>query len=274
MNNELKIWFDNFNNRIENKITIFLNTNYSINRISNVNVNIINYMEKDVLGKSNKIYFTNMRLDSSNTHCDKFFNFIFQEPIIIINDETNVNKFLDLLNNYNNEDEIDVDYYLVDKKDFNELLQMDSQELSKLLEKEHLYLRHFYPKLPMLNEEFILSSLRTLKERNILTASFANYLYKFASLNFTANTTRVGIKIRKLLGIKSKTINHIRTTDALFPYGKPFKGYDLKADKHLEIKKKIAQKLLKLGDKKLNIDKIAEITELSIKEVKDLSTKI
>ena len=37
-----------------------------------------------------------------------------------------------------------------------------------------------------------------------------------------------------------------------------------------EIKKKIAQKLVNLNDKKLNLDKIAEITELPIKEVKKL----
>jgi hypothetical protein len=267
--NELEIWLENLNNDVKNETIIFLNEN---RYISKSNVNTMGYSENlEYLKKCNYIIVKD-KFQFEGKNFNKFFNLTFQKPIIIIKDKESIDKFVKLLQEDENDkkqEKIDIKYHLVNKKDFQELLHMDKNELINLLEKEHSYLYTFCPNF-IYNEEFISLSIDTLKKSNILTASFANYLYKFAYLDFTANTTKVGREIRKLIGVKSKTINHYRTRDIYFPKGKPFKGYDLNTDKYLEIKKIIAQKLINLNDKKLDLDKIAEITELPIKEVKKL----
>lgn len=262
---ELQIWLENFCSGIRNETIVFLNKNIIIN---NSNINLIDsknlkYSEKysNVVVKT---YFTEKSIDFN-----KFINLIFKKPLIIIKDETSINNFLELLKNCKKDGELDVKYYTLDKKDFEELLNMDKKELIELLEKEHLYLSLFYPNLPH-DEEEISFCIDVLKQHNILKANFANYLYKYAYLDFNANTTKVGIQIRKFFGVKSKTISHIISYDLLFNKRKPFKGYDLNADKYLEIKKKIAKKLIKLNCKTLDVYKIVEITELPEKIVQKL----
>lgn len=268
--NELEIWLENLNNDVKNETIIFLNEN---RYISKSNVNTMGYSENlEYLKKCNYIIVKD-KFQFESKNFNKFFNLTFQKPIIIIKDKESIDKFVKLLQEDENDkkqEKIDIKYHLVNKKDFQELLHMDKNELINLLKKEHSYLYTFCPILPMYDEKFIDLNIDILKKNKILSASFANYLYKFAYLDFTSNTTNVGKQIRKILGIKSKTINNSRTTDITFPKGKPFKGYDLNTDKYLEIKKIIAQKLINLNDKKLDLDKIAEITELPIKEVKKL----
>ena len=268
--NELEIWLENLNNDVKNETIIFLNEN---RYISKSNVNTMGYSENlEYLKKCNYIIVKD-KFQFESKNFNKFFNLTFQKPIIIIKDKESIDKFVKLLQEDENDkkqEKIDIKYHLVNKKDFQELLHMDKNELINLLEKEHSYLYTFCPILPMYDEKFIDLNIDILKKNKILSASFANYLYKFTYLDFTSNTTNVGKQIRKILGIKSKTINNIRTTDIIFPKGKPFKGYDLNTDIYLEIKKEIAQKLVNLNDKKLDLDKIAEITELPIKEVKKL----
>jgi len=265
--NELEIWLENLNNDVKNETIIFLNEN---RYISKSNVNTMGYSENlEYLKKCNYIIVKD-KFQFESKNFNKFFNLTFQKPIIIIKDKESIDKFVKLLQKDKKQEEIDIKYHLVKKRDFQELLDMGKEELINLLKKEHFYLCTFCPILPMYDEKFIDLNIDILKKNKILSASFANYLYKFAYLDFTSNTTNVGKQIRKILGIKSKTINNIRTTDIIFPKGKPFKGYDLNTDIYLEIKKEIAQKLVNLNDKKLDLDKIAEITELPTKEVKKL----
>lgn len=265
--NELKVWFENLKNGIKDETIIILNKNINI---SNSNVKSIGYYSNiDNLKNGNTIIVGNKTL-LEYKDSDKFFKSIFKNLIIIVKHEKSIENFLNLLENNDDQNEIDIEYSVVKKKDFSELLKMDAKELGDFLENNHFHIHSFYDNLPMYDLNFINTSINILTKQNILTASFANYLYKFAYLDFTSNTTNVGKQIRKILGIKSKTINNIRTIDITFPKGKPFKGYDLNTDRYLEIKKKIAQKLVNLNDKKLDLDKIAEITELPIKEVKKL----
>ena len=265
--NELEIWLENLNNDVKNETIIFLNEN---RYISKSNVNTMGYSENlEYLKKCNYIIVKD-KFQFESKNFNKFFNLTFQKPIIIIKDKESIDKFVKLLQKDKKQEEIDIKYHLVKKRDFQELLDMGKEELINLLKKEHFYLCTFCPILPMYDEKFIDLNIDILKKNKILSASFANYLYKFTYLDFTSNTTNVGKQIRKILGIKSKTINNIRTTDIIFPKGKPFKGYDLNTDIYLEIKKEIAQKLVNLNDKKLDLDKIAEITELPTKEVKKL----
>lgn len=265
--NELSIWFDDLKNSFESETIIILNENRSIQHFNKKF--FVLFADGNNLKSGNTI-IVNKKTYSKYINSDSFFKSIFKNLIILIKDEESIKNFLNLLENYDEQNKIDVKYHLVGKKDFSELLKMNKEELVNFLEHTHSSINVFYSNLQMYDYDFIIKSIDNLKNQNILSSSFANYLYKFAYLDFTSNTTRVGREIRKILGIKSKTINKIRTIDITFPRGKPFKGYDLNTDRYLEIKKKIAQKLINLNDKKLNLDKIAEITELPIKEVQKL----
>lgn len=265
--NELSIWFDDLENGFRNETIIILNENRNI---SDFNKNFFVLVpNKNNLRCGNTI-IVNRKIYSKYNDSKFFLKSIFKKSIIFIKDKESIKNFLNLLENYDEQNKIDVKYHLLEKKDFSELLKMNKEELVNFLEHTHSSINVFYSNLQMYDYDFIIKSIDNLKNQNILSSSFANYLYKFAYLDFTSNTTRVGREIRKILGIKSKTINNIRTIDITFPRGKPFKGYDLNTDRYLEIKKKIAQKLINLNDKKLNLDKIAEITELPIKEVQKL----
>lgn len=263
---ELQIWFENFYNGIRNETIVFLNRNIIIN---NANINLIDFKNLKYSEKYSNIAVKTYSTEKS-INFNKFINLIFKKTLIIIKDETSINNFLELLKNCKKDGELDVKYYILDKKDFQELLNMNKEKLIGLLEKEHLHLSLFYTNLPIYDEEEISFCIDVLKKYNILKANFANYLYKYAYLDFNANTTKIGIEIRKFFGVKSKTISHIISYDSLFNKRKPFKGYDLNADKYLEIKKKIAKKLIKLNCKTLDVYKIVEITELPEKIVQKL----
>ncbi|WP_375724125.1 hypothetical protein LXN10_01100 [Arcobacter sp. KX21116] len=287
--NELKNWFDNLKNKIKNKTTIFLN-------ISNndVSESIFNDFKLKING-INKIHYSNgnMKTLSENTiilkssinHINTNFSFIenkrflselFKNPIIIINDNISIREFINILINFQENETIEyfgekIKYYVLEKKDFEMLIRIDKNELISLIEKEHKYLIEIFSDLPILNTENLNMQKEILDKHNVLSANFANYLYKFAYFDFAASSTKIGRNVRQIFGIKSKTINNIRIFDSMSLQAKPFKGYDLKTDKYLDIKKKIAQKLIRMKNiKKLDTFEIAKITELPIKEIKKL----
>ncbi|MDX4060702.1 hypothetical protein Q6A89_09285, partial [Aliarcobacter skirrowii] len=124
----------------------------------------------------------------------------------------------------------------------------------------------FYKHIPKYNDEYFKKNIFYLKNNKILTANFANFLYKITSLKFSLTDTAVGIQVRKILAIKSKTLkvlNNKNTYDT-------FKGYDLSYGLGFDIRKKIADRLISLKLDELDLDKICDITDLPKKLFKKI----
>ncbi|MCT7553653.1 hypothetical protein [Aliarcobacter butzleri] len=262
--NSLRKWFDNLKKGVENKVIIFLDSRCIQNIfISEVNFRAFNF-NCDLLKLGNLILNNEMLyLRSDIFENRKFYNEILKRDIIIIKDENSINEFINQLKSFNNEIHIEqIDSYLLKREDFYKLLELNEMDLTKFLKERHEYLICLYRNIPMWNDQYIGRSIEFLNNDKILTANFAAYLYKFSFLEFELSDTRIGIEVRKLLGIKSKTISKKRIGDVYLPRGKVFKGYDLRHGICFDIKKEIADKLISLKIKELDIDKICEVTSL------------
>ncbi|MDN5046044.1 hypothetical protein ACOTVQ_00145 [Aliarcobacter butzleri] len=263
--NGLRKWFDNLNKGVKNEVIVFLDSKQKKNNISSkVHFKKFNF-ELNLEGVSNLVLNNEMQyLEYESPKWTKLYNKMFKRDIIIIKDKNSINEFINQLESLHNVIDIeDINAYLLKREDFYKLLELSETDLKKFLDERHKYLMSLYRNIPMWNDDYIDESIEFLNKHKILTANFANYLYKFAFLRFELSDTRIGIEVRKLLGTKSKTISNIRRIkDIYFPKGKVFKGYDLRYGIYFDIKKEIADKLISLKIKELDIDKICEVTSL------------
>ncbi len=262
--NGLIKWFDNLKKGVNNEVIIFLDSRY----IQNISITKVNFRpfnsNTDLLKLDNLILNNEMPyLKSDSFKNRKFYNEILKRGIIIIKDKDSINEFINQLKSFNNEIYTEkINSYLLKRKDFYKLLELNKTDLTKFLKERHEYLMWLYENIPVWDYGYINNSIDFLNDDKILTANFAAYLYKFAFLEFELSDTRIGIEVRKLLGIKSKTISNKRIGDIYLPKGKVFKGYDLRHGIGFDIKKEIADKLISLNIKELDLDKICEITSL------------
>jgi len=117
----------------------------------------------------------------------------------------------------------------------------------------------------LFNDDIIL-----LHSKKILTSRFATILYRLATFELNANTTKIGRYFHDKSGNKSKVYNPKSCGFALqdLKY-KSFKAYDLNVNEsELAIRKEIAAKLKSLNILDLDIGLISEVTGLSIENVK------
>jgi len=122
---------------------------------------------------------------------------------------------------------------------------------------------NYYQRL--FNDDIIL-----LHSKKILTSRLATILYRLATFELNANTTKIGRYFHDKSGNKSKVYNPKSCGFALqnLKY-KSFKAYDLNVNEsELAIRKEIAAKLKSLNILDLDIGLISEVTGLSIENVK------
>lgn len=102
----------------------------------------------------------------------------------------------------------------------------------------------------------IKKDLKLFEGEKILTSRLAVFLYR-VTYNIKASTTKVGRYFSIRLGLRSKTFSGYNR--------KSFKGYDLNVDERERlIKIEIAKRLCSLNIRKLDVEKIAMVTELPV----------
>jgi hypothetical protein len=297
--NELKIWFKNLDKDIKNETKLIINSNYystfprKENKLHDIVITPIdNYLNFTNYKYSKLMIFLNRAANTNN-----LFNFLISNEFIFV--ENDIDIIINYLKNAKSLNdfpkEIDnITYKFLKKINFSELINMNKKEIETFIYERikifdfifqkmnsEKFEESFDKKFELVNSLFNISGnfnlqlleihLEYIKEKKILSAKFAHFLYRLANLDFLSSSTAIGRKISSELGIRSKGFSFKKTEMYIeMNVKKDFKAYDLHADKHLEVKKKIAQKLILLNDNKLDIDKIAEITELPTKEVKKL----
>ncbi len=150
----------------------------------------------------------------------------------------------------------------------------------KMIESNHYYFKLFEG-INIEESEYkriISEDIRFFLDSNIITSRLITIVYRVLKLDLSATTTESGRYFKNKTNVRSKIFN-IRTLSLynnvnlnLIPRDlriKNFRAYDLSVnDTELKVKKEIARKLL--YSEYLNIDKISEVTDLSISEIKKL----
>ena len=114
------------------------------------------------------------------------------------------------------------------------------------------------------------NDINLLDSRRILTSRLATILYRLATFEINANTTKIGRYFHDTSGNRSKVFSP-KGDDVMLPdlNNKSFKAYDLNVNEsELAIRKEIAAKLKSLNILDLDIELISEVTGLSIENVK------
>lgn len=118
----------------------------------------------------------------------------------------------------------------------------------------------------------IQSILDVYFSKNILIASFAQRLFRLATLDFISSEKRVGGYLSEALNTSSKVVRE--THLGIFKNPRKISNirvYDLNVNQVEEnIKIRIAKELLALNLKELDVKRITKITDLPLKTVENL----
>lgn len=281
--NELEKWFDNLTKKNPNKKILFLD-NVDSNELSNIKNKYNNVYKRsffEILFLDGKIDNQNF-VESSSILCLKVDNnflpdMFFGKEIIYVDLKNKVdNSLKDIIlgkTNKINLENYEFDY--IDKINLKDLIADKDKLLCKIKERKKLlkYITgkdfdfdksnsYFKYEIPELYKH-----LSILENKDVLTASFAHYLYKIFMLDFSSSATKVGLQISKSLNSKSKTFTY-KSLTGIKSNNYNLKAYDLKINQiEIDTKITIAKNLLSLKKEKLDYKTIARVVNLPEEEV-------
>lgn len=281
-NNELSQWIKNAKSEKPNKEILFFNTtkNYGqynlddLMRFEIVNAGVVNMHWINNQYKQMSYHLKNtifIRSIKDTTGYETIKQYI-SRGVIYIDEIDTINRVIDMLCSRNIYEDSELKYTLIPKVEFEEIMKFDIKTL-----KEFILTREFI--LNQINCSFVLTDSRLLNNcleaydySKILVASFAQHLYRLATLNFISNQKFVGGAIRKTLGVKSKAVNcRVLNPNSNLRWRKNIRVYDLNENQiQTDTQINIAKKLVALDIKGLDVSKIADITELPIKKIEKL----
>ncbi|WP_164469443.1 hypothetical protein [Aliarcobacter cryaerophilus] len=194
---------------------------------------------------------------------------------IYIEDNDSINKFIYALDN-NVYFCKDITFEVIERTDFLTILQ-DKNNLIKfffnmveILEKIDI---HILDK----QTDYYRLVLEHYLKKNIISANLIHKLYQITNLDFESSSRAIGDRISLICGVKSKAIHIQNISLKLRKYFKNnnIKVYDLNFNQiEYDTKLTIAQKLLGIDSKDLNIEKISKITELPLQEINRIYKKL
>lgn len=279
--NILNIWFKNVATFSDNKKVIFLKVdqydNYQniVNELKEIRSYISIIKLEDL--KENKYALKGMNniIISNSSETIENMKFAINREIIYIEDMNSIYKLISLLKNKNLDDNNEIKYELLQKLDFEYLLKEEPKTISSFVSDRLSLLRKINSNFENMDREFLMICLKNYDYNKLLFASFAQLLYRLATLDFDSSTKRIGAKIYELFGVKSKVVNPKQLDQSIKYIYKNIRVYDLKEKPFVtDTKIKIAQKLLKSNIKELDITKISKIIDLPLKKVEKMYREV
>lgn len=268
-------WITNFKNGKCNNEVLFINAprGYAQNIINNFpsrkvlifKIEDLNYLK--MLKRWNCVIVSECNYQTN----EQMRDFVNKE-IIYIDDLDSINKLILLLKDKSIDTNNEIKYELLLKIDIDNLLKEDEITIGDFVLKRLFLLGKINSKFEDINYDFLKICIKNYCQQKLLIASFAQLLYKLANLDFKSTAKNIGGNIREILGVKSTTINrnkliNLRTNQL----NQGVRVYNLKENTFVtETKIKIAQELMKLESKELDITKISKITELPLKKVEKM----
>lgn len=197
---------------------------------------------------------------------------IVQKNIILLEDVESINKMIFLLKNKQLEPQSEIKYLLLEKQKFENVLDLEIDMM-----REFIIVRiHLLKKLSIyfenLDIEYVDSCLDIYKHKKVLLARFIQSLYRLATLDYISTEKSVGATIHTTLGVSSKVIG-MKSLKMGLPLKmiKNHRAYNLNENQiQIDTKMSIAKKLLASDIKELDVSKIANITELPLKNIEKM----
>ena len=274
--NELNKWLEIAYEKLSNKRPLFLKVNNADTQkiIDNLKIprrEYISIIKIENLKDIKRIPAGINQIIISENYYENVENmkeFINRE-IIYVEDKNSINKLINLINNKSFDTANEVRYELIQKVDFESLFKKNNLDIKKFIFDRLDLLKKINCNFGNMDIDSLIFCLENYYKNKILFANFAQLLYRLVNLDFKSSEKHIGGNIRKILGIKSKTISrknlvYLKVTQL----EKSFRVYDLKENPfEMDIKINIAQKLVKLNIKELDITKISKVINLPLKKI-------
>ena len=277
--NILNIWLEILYENSSNKKILFLKVNTGDTKIFSESLNIfirkdISIINIDILKEKNWLekIGANLIIISDSLEPIENMKLILNREIIYIEDVNSINKLVELLNNKSLDYYNEIKYDFLQKVNFEKLINSNLDDIGKFVSDRLSLLEKINCKFGNIDSNFLEICLKNYNSKKLLVASFAQLLYRLANLDFISSAKKIGGKIRQIVGVASKPVssNQLQGLNIRLSL-RNYRIYDLNEKPFvMDTKIDIAQKLVKLNLKGLDVIKVAQITELPLKKVEKM----
>ena len=262
-----------------NKKILFLKVNTGDTKNFSESLNIfirkdISIINIDILKEKNGLekIGTNLIIISDSLEPIENMKLILNREIIYIEDVNSINKLVELLNNKSLDYYNEIKYDFLQKVNFEKLIKSNPEDIEKFVSNRLSLLEKINCNFGNIDSNFLEICLKNYNSKKLLLASFAQLLYKLANLDFISSAKKIGGKIRQIVGVASNPVNSNQLQGLNIRLSlRNYRIYDLNEKPFvMDTKIDIAQKLVKLNLKGLDVIKVAQITELPLKKVEKM----
>ena len=277
--NILNIWLEILYENSSNKKILFLKVNTGDTKIFSESLNIfirkdISIINIDILKEKKGLekIGTNLIIISDSLEPIENMKLILNREIIYIEDVNSINKLVELLNNKSLDYYNEIKYDFLQKVNFEKLINSNLDDIGKFVSDRLSLLEKINCNFGNIDSNFLEICLKNYNSKKLLLASFAQLLYKLANLDFISSAKKIGGKIRQIVGVASNPVNSNQLQGLNIRLSlRNYRIYDLNEKPFvMDTKIDIAQKLVKLNLKGLDVIKVAQITELPLKKVEKM----
>ena len=277
--NILNIWLEILYENSSNKKILFLKVNTGDTKIFSESLNIfirkdISIINIDILKEKNWLekIGANLIIISDSLEPIENMKLILNREIIYIEDVNSINKLVELLNNKSLDYYNEIKYDFLQKVNFEKLINSNLDDIGKFVSDRLSLLEKINCNFGNIDSNFLEICLKNYNSKKLLLASFAQLLYKLANLDFISSAKKIGGKIRQIVGVASNPVNSNQLQGLNIRLSlRNYRIYDLNEKPFvMDTKIDIAQKLVKLNLKGLDVIKVAQITELPLKKVEKM----
>ena len=277
--NILNIWLEILYENSSNKKILFLKVNTGDTKNFSESLNIfirkdISIINIDILKEKNGLekIGTNLIIISDSLEPIENMKLILNREIIYIEDVNSINKLVELLNNKSLDYYNEIKYDFLQKVNFEKLINSNLDDIGKFVSDRLSLLEKINCNFGNIDSNFLEICLKNYNSKKLLVASFAQLLYRLANLDFISSAKKIGGKIRQIVGVASNPVNSNQLQGLNIRLSlRNYRIYDLNEKPFvMDTKIDIAQKLVKLNLKGLDVIKVAQITELPLKKVEKM----
>ena len=270
--NKIEEWIKNaFENKVNTQPIFIKDYGFdNINKPFDVKINFINlkYLNNDFIPKSNNpIIVINNTFNFQNSikeHISKGF--------IVILDKQSIENLILAIATKDIYKIKEIQCIFIEPKNLETLLSFNKSDFQRFIVDRENILKAINEQYIRLDYEDLLYFLEVYYGKKILIASFAQRLFRLATLDFITGEKRIGTSLRKILNTSSKVVTpkYIGIIGGTKKISNT-RVYDLNVNhRERDIRTDIAKKLLAFNLKELNVKTIAKVTDLPLKIVEKL----
>lgn len=270
--NKIEEWIKNaFENKVNTQPIFIKDYGFdNINKPFDIKINFINlkYLNNDFIPKSNNpIIVINNTFNFQNSikeHISKGF--------IVILDKQSIENLIFGIRTKDIYKIKEIQCIVIEPIKLETLLNLNKSDFQRFIVDRENILKAINEQYIRLDYEDLLYFLEVYYGKKILIASFAQRLFRLATLDFITGEKRIGTSLRKILNTSSKVVTpkYIGIIGGTKKISNT-RVYDLNVNqREREIRTDIAKKLLAFNLKELDVKTMAKVTDLPLKIVEKL----